>query len=73
MQTKMMVYDRVVTELNAARLRGTSFPIVHALMESSLSQATDVSALSPHKIIELTKTSRPVLSKWHRTSTFSPK
>ncbi|THU98598.1 NIC-domain-containing protein [Dendrothele bispora CBS 962.96] len=41
MQTKMMVYDRVITELNAARLRGTSFPIVHALMESSLSQAAD--------------------------------
>jgi len=31
-----MAYDRVVTELNVARLRGTSFPIVHSLIEASL-------------------------------------
>ncbi|KAJ7070195.1 nucleoporin-interacting protein NIC96 [Mycena amicta] len=27
MQSKMMTYDRVITELNAARLHGTSYPI----------------------------------------------
>ena len=42
MQTKMMAYDRVVTELNVARLRGTSFPIVHSLIEASLAVASDV-------------------------------
>ncbi|KAJ7590534.1 nucleoporin-interacting protein NIC96 [Mycena floridula] len=42
MQTKMMAYDRVVTELNAARLRGTSFPIVHALIDASLAVSPDV-------------------------------
>ncbi|KAH6917714.1 nucleoporin-interacting protein NIC96 [Coprinopsis sp. MPI-PUGE-AT-0042] len=41
MQSKMMAYDRVVTELNSARLRGTSFPIVHSLMEAAQSLATD--------------------------------
>jgi hypothetical protein len=45
MQTKMMAYDRVVTELNVARLRGTSFPIVHSLIEASLAVASDVSRL----------------------------
>ena len=48
MQTKMMAYDRVVTELNVARLRGTSFPIVHSLIEASLAVASDVrSSLHP--------------------------
>jgi nuclear pore complex protein Nup93 len=42
MQSKMMVYDRVITELNAARLRGTSYPIVHALIRASLDVAPDV-------------------------------
>lgn len=37
MQSKMMAYDHVISALNNARLRGTSFPIVHALMETSLS------------------------------------
>ncbi|KAF8341685.1 nucleoporin-interacting protein NIC96 [Amanita rubescens] len=41
MQSKMMAYDRVVSELNSARLRGTSFPIVHALIEASLAVAPD--------------------------------
>ncbi|TCD61186.1 hypothetical protein EIP91_008811 [Steccherinum ochraceum] len=36
-QSKMLVYDRVIGELNTARLRGTSYPIVHALMEASMS------------------------------------
>ena len=40
----MMAYDRVITELNAARLRGTSFPIVHSLIEASLVVASDVSS-----------------------------
>ena len=43
MQTKMMAYDRVITELNNARLRGTSYPIVHALIDASRSIASDVS------------------------------
>jgi nuclear pore complex protein Nup93 len=46
MQSKMMAYDRVITELNTARLRGTSYPIVHALIDASASLSTDVS-LSP--------------------------
>ncbi|KAJ3520017.1 hypothetical protein NM688_g9219 [Phlebia brevispora] len=41
MQSKMMAYDRVVSELNTARLRGISFPIVHALNQASLSASTD--------------------------------
>ncbi|KAJ7259621.1 nucleoporin-interacting protein NIC96 [Mycena rebaudengoi] len=45
MQSKMMVYDRVITELNAARLRGTSYPIVHALIRASLDVAPDPRAL----------------------------
>lgn len=43
MQSRMMVYDRVISELNTARLRGTSFPIVHALIDASLSLTSDVS------------------------------
>ncbi|EMD30731.1 hypothetical protein CERSUDRAFT_89692 [Gelatoporia subvermispora B] len=45
MQSKMMAYDRVVTDLNAARLRGTSFPIVHGLVTASLSVNPDQRAL----------------------------
>ena len=41
-----MAYDRVITELNNARLRGTSYPLVHALIDASRSVASDVS-LSP--------------------------
>ncbi|KAF8624791.1 hypothetical protein AX15_005680 [Amanita polypyramis BW_CC] len=41
MQSKMMAYDRVISELNTARLRGTSFPIVHASIEASLAVAPD--------------------------------
>jgi len=43
----MMIYDRVVTDLNAARLRETSHPVFHALIEASLSIAVDVMALLP--------------------------
>ena len=42
-----MVYDRVVTDLNAARLRETSHPVFHALIEASLSIAVDVIPLLP--------------------------
>jgi nuclear pore complex protein Nup93 len=38
----MMAYDRVVVELNAARLRGASFPIVHAFIQAALSLNPDV-------------------------------
>ncbi|KAF8640887.1 hypothetical protein AX17_000535 [Amanita inopinata Kibby_2008] len=41
MQSKMMAYDRVISELNNARLRGSSFPIIHALTEASLAVASD--------------------------------
>ncbi|KAF9242364.1 Nup93/Nic96-domain-containing protein [Melanogaster broomeanus] len=35
MQSKMMAYDRAIGELNAARLRGTSCPIIHHLMQAA--------------------------------------
>ncbi|KAF7315286.1 Nucleoporin-interacting protein [Mycena indigotica] len=41
MQSRMMIYDRVMTSLNAARLRGTSYPIVHALARAAYEVATD--------------------------------
>ena len=44
MQGKMMAYDRVVVDLNAARLRGTSFPVIHALIQAALSLNPDVRA-----------------------------
>ncbi|KAM5530437.1 hypothetical protein V8D89_015912 [Ganoderma adspersum] len=37
MQSKMMAYDRVVSDLNSARLRGTSFPIIHGLLGAASS------------------------------------
>ena len=37
-----MAYDRVITDLNNARLRGTSFPIVHAFIDASRAVASDV-------------------------------
>lgn len=39
MQSKMMAYDRVIADLNSARLRGTSYPVIHALMKASLTVA----------------------------------
>jgi hypothetical protein len=45
MQGKMMAYDRVVVELNAARLRGASFPVVHAFIQAAVSLNPDVSTL----------------------------
>lgn len=41
MQSKMMAYDRVVSELNSARLRGISYPVVHSLISASLNGASD--------------------------------
>jgi hypothetical protein len=55
MQTKMMAYDRVVTELNVARLRGTFFPIVHSLIEASLAVASDVSSFTCSILLHLLK------------------
>ena len=37
-----MAYDRAVGELNAARLRGTSCPIVHLLMQAAASLNAEV-------------------------------
>lgn len=51
-----MAYDRVITELNNARLRGTSYPLVHALIDASRSIASDVS-LSIHSNTPCTKLS----------------
>ncbi|KZT58461.1 NIC-domain-containing protein [Calocera cornea HHB12733] len=33
--SRMMVYDRVIADLNRARLQETSFPIIHALTEAT--------------------------------------
>jgi hypothetical protein len=44
----MMAYDRVVVELNVSRLRGTSFPIVHAFIQATLSLNPDVGILHRH-------------------------
>lgn len=41
-----MAYDRVVVELNAARLRGASFPVVHAFIQAALSLNPDVRAFN---------------------------
>ncbi|KAH9487230.1 Nucleoporin NIC96 [Psilocybe cubensis] len=41
MQSKMLAYDRVIADLNAARLQGTSYPVVHSLVEASLAVASD--------------------------------
>jgi hypothetical protein len=46
MQSKMMVYDQAISELNNTRLRGTSFPIVHSLIQASHRVNTDVSEVS---------------------------
>ncbi|KIM52369.1 hypothetical protein SCLCIDRAFT_1164109 [Scleroderma citrinum Foug A] len=45
MQSKMMVYDRVVCDLNSARLRGTSYPIIHHLMQAAASLNQESSAM----------------------------
>jgi nuclear pore complex protein Nup93 len=45
MQSKMMVYDQSISELNNTRLRGTSFPIVHSLIQASRRVNIDVSEL----------------------------
>ncbi|KAG1838201.1 Nup93/Nic96-domain-containing protein [Suillus subalutaceus] len=37
MQSEMMAYDRAISELNAARLRGISCPIIHLLMQAAAS------------------------------------
>jgi len=58
MQSKMMAYDRVIAELNSARLRGTSSPIVHSLISASAAVASDVRplfCLLPHAEIYLVK------------------
>ena len=49
----MMAYDRVVVELNAARLRGTLFPTVHAFIQASLSLNPDVSTVQRCSMIYL--------------------
>lgn len=41
-----MAYDRVVTELNACRLRGTSYPVTHGLLEASLTVSSSIQSSS---------------------------
>jgi len=38
-----MAYDCVISELNAAGLCGTLYPIVHSLIDASLAVTSDVS------------------------------
>ncbi|KAF9456680.1 nucleoporin-interacting protein NIC96 [Collybia nuda] len=45
MQSKMMAYDRVISDMNAARLRGTSYPIVHSLITASLAVTSDLRSI----------------------------
>jgi nuclear pore complex protein Nup93 len=42
MQNKMMIYDQAISALNMARLRGISYPIVHALVNASMNVNPDV-------------------------------
>jgi hypothetical protein len=74
MQTKMMAYDRVITELNAARLRGNSYPIIHSLIEAAMSLSADVSIwffhFDPIRLITISSQSR---FKWLKISMHSPK
>ncbi|KAN0129758.1 nucleoporin-interacting protein NIC96 [Lactarius tabidus] len=49
MQGKMMAYDRVVVDLNAARVRGTSFPVIHAFIQAALSLNPD----RTHQVIQI--------------------
>ncbi|EGO19481.1 hypothetical protein SERLADRAFT_453453 [Serpula lacrymans var. lacrymans S7.9] len=44
MQSKMMAYDRVIGELNSARLNGVSYPVVHSLMQAASSLNVDASS-----------------------------
>ncbi|KAH7884023.1 Nup93/Nic96-domain-containing protein [Phlebopus sp. FC_14] len=44
MQSKMMAYDRAISDLNSARLRGTSCPIVHLLMQAAASLSGELSS-----------------------------
>ena len=37
MQNKMVAYKRIVTDLNTARLKGTSYPILHSLIDACVS------------------------------------
>jgi hypothetical protein len=60
MQNKMMVYDRVISDLNAARLRGTSYPIVHSLIEASLGVTANVSGINVDSCAILTPASARV-------------
>lgn len=59
MQSKMMAYDRAVGELNAARLRGTSCPIIHLFMQAAASLNAEV---SPEQILYTNPSLTDVLS-----------
>jgi nuclear pore complex protein Nup93 len=42
---KMTAYEKVVSELNAARLKGSSYPILHGFMDAAKRLNTDVSVV----------------------------
>ncbi|GBE78687.1 nucleoporin-interacting protein NIC96 [Sparassis latifolia] len=54
MQSRMMAYDRVISELNAARLRGISYPIIHALIQASRSFNPDHLTQNFHILSKIT-------------------
>lgn len=45
--SKMMAYDKVISDLNATRLKGLSFPIVSVLKKATINLNTDVSSSNP--------------------------
>ncbi|EPQ61191.1 NIC-domain-containing protein [Gloeophyllum trabeum ATCC 11539] len=49
MQSKMMAYDHVIGDMNASRLRGISYPIIHALRNATESVNGDSTS---HAMIE---------------------
>ncbi|KIJ45082.1 hypothetical protein M422DRAFT_46895 [Sphaerobolus stellatus SS14] len=44
MHQKMMAYDRVISELNSARIGGASYPVVHTLFDATRSVAGESSS-----------------------------
>jgi hypothetical protein len=72
-QGKMMAYDRVVVELNASRLRGASFPIIHAFIQATLSLNPDVRVLQCYSGSLFHALCSSARIKSYKYSTFSQK
>jgi hypothetical protein len=73
MQSKMLAYDQAVTELNKARLRGTSFPIIHALFKISQEISTDVRHLFRYVSLKADFIEYSATLNYHSSSIRSPK